>query len=49
MDLGLGGEDLGMAEWLHFMLLRVFWQQKKGEVKGGGWVGLRSLRETTGE
>lgn len=22
MDLGLGGEDLGMAEWLHFMLLR---------------------------
>jgi len=22
MDLGLGGEALGMAEWLHFMLLR---------------------------
>ena len=22
MDLGLGGPDLGMAEWLHFMLLR---------------------------
>ena len=46
MDLGLGGEDLGMAEWLHFMLLRVFWQQKKGGQKGGGkrgrlgWVGL---------
>ena len=26
MDLGLGGEDLGMAEWLHFMLLRVLWR-----------------------
>lgn len=25
MDLGLGGEALGMAEWLHFMLLRATW------------------------
>ena len=40
MDLGLGGEDLGMAEWLHFMLLRVLWQQKnKPEYPVIQWFG----------